>query len=152
MDKKTLLITFICGSIYFIYYKFFIINSYIYSALRQQHSKSYLKKQKNNFANKIFFLNYKNEISKARYYLNFTFVVMILLNIIFAVVSLINSDLLIIKIYLYVFFAVLCFSVLIELIRISWSIVKSKNILIRIFIVAFYIAVTILTAMRFLRI
>lgn len=78
MQRINYIIVFALGFIYFVLYKFIFINSVLDLNIREYHSKSYIKKHKSNkLIEKLFFTNYKKELSKFYYYQNIVIVIVI---------------------------------------------------------------------------
>lgn len=142
MQRINYIIVFALGFIYFVLYKFIFINSVLNLNIRKYHSKSYIKKHKSNkLTEKLFFTNYKNELSKFYYYQNIVIVIVIVICFISAVVSPILSYNIIKTLFL-IILSLFYLSLLNWEIESTFSRIKSKSLMLKVLMSGIYSVLT----------
>lgn len=154
MQRINYIIVFALGFIYFVLYKFIFLNSVLNLNIRKYHSKSYIKKHKSNkLTEKLFFTNYKNELSKFYYYQNIVIVIVIIICFISAVVSQILSYNIIKTLFL-IILSLFYLSLLNWEIESTFSRIKSKSLILKVLmsgiysVLTFFILLEIINAFR----
>lgn len=140
---------FILFTIFFIVYKFIYLDTVIYNKLRANHSKSFLKKNREkSIFKRLLYCKYKNEISKFYFYINMICCIVILLCAIFSLVGFIKeTHEILLKAFVFivpfVFFAIITmlFSSMIERIN-------KKSLLSKLMIYAFITLLIVLATYR----
>lgn len=142
MQRINYIIVFALGFIYFVLYKFIFINSVLNLNIREYHSKSYIKKHKSNkLIEKLFFTNYKKELSKFYYYQNIVIVIVIVICFISAVVSpILSYD--IIKTLFLIILSLFYLSLLNWEIESTFSRIKSKSLILKVLMSGIYSVLT----------
>lgn len=142
MQRINYIIVFALGFIYFVLYKFIFINSVLNLNIREYHSKSYIKKHKSNkLIEKLFFTNYKKELSKFYYYQNIVIVIAIVICFISAVVSpILSYD--IIKTLFLIILSLFYLSLLNWEIESTFSRIKSKSLILKVLMSGIYSVLT----------
>lgn len=142
MQKINYIIVFALGFIYFVLYKFIFINSVLDLNIREYHSKSYIKKHKSNkLIEKLFFTNYKKELSKFYYYQNIVIVIVIFLCLISAIISpILSYD--IIKTLFLIILSLFYLSLLNWEIEATFSRIKSKSLILKVLMSGIYSVLT----------
>lgn len=142
MQRINYIIVFALGFIYFVLYKFIFINSVLNLNIREYHSKSYIKKHKSNkLIEKLFFTNYKKELSKFYYYQNIVIVIVIVICFISAVVSpILSYD--IIKTLFLIILSLFYLSLLNWEIESTFSRIKSKSLMLKVLMSGIYSVLT----------
>lgn len=154
MQRINYIIVFALGFIYFVLYKFIFINSVLDLNIREYHSKSYIKKHKSNkLIEKLFFTNYKKELSKFYYYQNIVIVIVIFLCLISAIISpILSYD--IIKTLFLIILSLFYLSLLNWEIEATFSRIKSKSLILKVlmsgiyFVLTFFILLEIINAFK----
>lgn len=130
--------------LYFIIYKFVFLNSVLYLSIRERHSKSYIKKHKeNNFIKKLFYTHYKNDIPKFYYYQNIIIVISIIANLITGIVSAIVSYK-VLQVLFLIMISLFYLSLLNWEIEATFSRIKPKSLIFKILISIIYSVLTFL--------
>jgi len=142
MQRINYIIVFALGFIYFVLYKFIFINSVLNLNIREYHSKSYIKKHKSNkLIEKLFFTNYKKELSKFYYYQNIVIVIVIFLCLISAIISpILSYD--IIKTLFLIILSLFYLSLLNWEIESTFSRIKSKSLILKVLMSGIYSVLT----------
>lgn len=142
MQRINYIIVFALGFIYFVLYKFIFINSVLNLNIREYHSKSYIKKHKSNkLIEKLFFTNYKKELSKFYYYQNIVIVIVIFLCLISAIISpILSYD--IIKTLFLIILSLFYLSLLNWEIEATFSRIKSKSLILKVLMSGIYSVLT----------
>lgn len=142
MQRINYIIVFALGFIYFVLYKFIFINSVLDLNIREYHSKSYIKKHKSNkLIEKLFFTNYKKELSKFYYYQNIVIVIVIFLCLISAIISpILSYD--IIKTLFLIILSLFYLSLLNWEIESTFSRIKSKSLILKVLMSGIYSVLT----------
>lgn len=142
MQRINYIIVFALGFIYFVLYKFIFINSVLDLNIREYHSKSYIKKHKSNkLIEKLFFTNYKKELSKFYYYQNIVIVIVIFLCLISAIISpILSYD--IIKTLFLIILSLFYLSLLNWEIEATFSRIKSKSLILKVLMSGIYSVLT----------
>lgn len=142
MQRIIYIIVFALGFIYFVLYKFIFINSVLNLNIREYHSKSYIKKHKSNkLIEKLFFTNYKKELSKFYYYQNIVIVIVIFLCLISAIISpILSYD--IIKTLFLIILSLFYLSLLNWEIEATFSRIKSKSLILKVLMSGIYSVLT----------
>lgn len=142
MQRINYIIVFALGFIYFVLYKFIFINSVLNLNIRKYHSKSYIKKHKSNkLIEKLFFTNYKKELSKFYYYQNIVIVIVIFLCLISAIISpILSYD--IIKTLFLIILSLFYLSLLNWEIEATFSRIKSKSLILKVLMSGIYSVLT----------
>lgn len=145
-------IVFVLFFLYFIIYKFVFLNSVLYLNIRKNHSKSYIKKHKeNNLIKKLLYTNYKNELPKFYYYQNIIIVLVIVLNLIISISSIVISGK-IIEIFLLIMVSFFYLTLLNWEVAATFSRIKSKSLIIKILIFIIYAVLTFLILFQIIKI
>lgn len=110
--------------------------------IREYHSKSYIKKHKSNkLIEKLFFTNYKKELSKFYYYQNIVIVIVIFLCLISAIISpILSYD--IIKTLFLIILSLFYLSLLNWEIEATFSRIKSKSLILKVLMSGIYSVLT----------
>lgn len=137
-------------SFYMIFYKFVYIDSCIYLELRNNHSKTFLKKNKaRNIIDKIFYIRYKGEINKLLYVANILYFVAGVLGYFIIILSMLfkGKESLLEN---YVVFLVLLsvFSIIIWITTSMLSKLKTYSIILKLLYISLYVVIMLYWLIR----